>query len=118
MEDLVFSGLITLGRSNEILPKWAEKAGLERGSAIGIGAGEMVKMAPIGHGPSHNLGIAIEQFISDICEQKSRDTIFVEPNFPRILYKAAAHAGWRAQVRKNGLKVSDIRRKVIPEINR
>ena len=30
MEDLVFSGLITLGRSNEILPKWAEKAGINK----------------------------------------------------------------------------------------
>ena len=28
--DLVFAGLITLGRSNEILPKWAEKAGINK----------------------------------------------------------------------------------------
>lgn len=28
--DLVFSGLITLGRSNEILPKWAEKLGIDK----------------------------------------------------------------------------------------
>ena len=28
--DLVFSGLITLGRTNEILPKWAEKAGINK----------------------------------------------------------------------------------------
>ena len=28
--DLVFNGLITLGRSNEILPKWAEMAGIHK----------------------------------------------------------------------------------------
>lgn len=28
--DLVFSGLITLGRSNEVLPKWAKKAGINK----------------------------------------------------------------------------------------
>lgn len=28
--DLVFSGLITLGRSNEILPKWAKDAGINK----------------------------------------------------------------------------------------
>lgn len=28
--DLVFKGLITLGRTNEILPKWAEKAGINK----------------------------------------------------------------------------------------
>lgn len=28
--DLVFAGLITLGRSNELLPKWAEKAGISK----------------------------------------------------------------------------------------
>lgn len=28
--DLVFAGLITLGRTNEILPKWAEKAGISK----------------------------------------------------------------------------------------
>lgn len=28
--DLVFAGLITLGRTNEVLPKWAEKAGISK----------------------------------------------------------------------------------------
>lgn len=85
---------------------------MEKGSALGVGAGEMAQMAPPGVGPSKNLGDVIEQLTGDIRNAKSGGTILTEPNFPRFLYKMAAHMGWRKSARKNGLKPADLKRRI------
>lgn len=103
-------------RQNEIaiqmVWKWCEKCGLQKGTAIGVGAGGMIKMAPIGRGPSVNLGRAFDKFAEVILDRNSCDDIYVEPNFPRFLYQIAAHGNWRAAAKRNGLKVGELRRKV------
>lgn len=91
--------------------KWCEKCGIKKGYAIGVGAGEMAQVAPLGVGPSKNLGLAMTQLVSDIESFKKRDTQWVEPCFPRCLYKIVAHSGWRRSIKKNGHKVSEIRKK-------
>ena len=104
------------GKQNNIaiqmIWKWCDKCGLQRGTAIGVGAGGMVKMVPIGQGPSLNLGRALDKLAKDVIDRKSSETMFVEPNFPRFLYKFAAHGNWRASAKKNGLKVGDLRRRL------
>lgn len=92
--------------------KWCEKCGMKKGRAIGVGAGEMVQAAPLGAGPSKNLGGVIEQLTEDISSRNSGETIFVEPNFPRFLYKMAAHSGWHRSAKKNGLKIADIKKQM------
>lgn len=91
--------------------KWCEKCGLEKGCALGVGAGEMVQMAPLGHGPSANLGRAVDRLAEDIRQGSSRETVYIEPNFPRFLYKMSGNITWKQKIRKNGLKVSDIKMK-------
>lgn len=99
------------GIAIDMILKWCEKSGMKMGYAIGVGAGEMVQEAPLGHGPATNLGKVIDQLSVDILKGKSGETIFVEPNFPRFLYKIAAHFSWRKQAKGNGLKSSDIKKR-------
>ena len=94
----------------DLLWNWCDKSGLNRGYAIGVGAGGMVQMFPVGQGPSANLGKALRKFADDIENGRSADPVFVEPNFPRALYQMAAHIGWRKGAKANGLKVSDLKR--------
>lgn len=91
--------------------QWCGRCGLKPGYAIGLGAGEMAQEVPLGKGPSQNLGNAMNQLAKDIEEDASGETVFVEPNFPRFLYKAAAHSRWRREAKKNGLKISKLKQK-------
>lgn len=95
----------------DMIMNWCKKCGMKMGYAIGVGGGEMAQVTPLGQGPSTNLGKAVDQLAVDILEGKSGERIFVEPNFPRFLYKIAAHYGWRKQVKENGLNSSDIKRR-------
>lgn len=94
----------------DIMWNWCEKCGMTKGRAMAVGAGEMVQGIPLGAGPMKNLGNAMNQFTEDIQHRNSGETIFVEPNFPRCLYKTAAHMGWHKSAKKNGLKISDIKK--------
>lgn len=94
----------------DMLWKWCEKCGLKRGYGLAVGGGEMARAAPLGHGPSANLGKAIDRLALDILEGGEGSAVYVEPNFPRFLYQMAAHMGWRKRARQNGLKRSDIGR--------
>lgn len=93
----------------DIVWKWCEKCNLKNGTALGVGAGEMVQVADLGTGPSTNLGHAIDDLINDIKEGNTRDTVYVEPNFPRFLYRMSAHMTFKSQARKNGLNISEIK---------
>ena len=90
--------------------KWCDRCGLQRGSAIGIGAGGMIQMFPVGKGPFTELGKAFRRLAGHIQNGRLEETVFIEPNFPRRLYQMAAHAGWRKSVKANGLKASDLTR--------
>lgn len=95
--------------SIRIFWKWCEKCGLKKGRAVGVGAGPMMQLAPMGHGPAANLGKMLDTLSADILSQATADTVYTEPNFPRFLYKLAAHMGWRSAARKNKVKLSDVK---------
>lgn len=99
------------GIAIDMLWDWCDKCGLQRGCAVGIGAGEMVQAMPLGKGPMNRLGKAVVQLAHDIQAGNSRETVFIEPNFPRVLYRMAGHIGWRKHAKRNGLKASELRRK-------
>lgn len=88
---------------------WGKKLGLQRGSGLGVGAGEMMQFAKIGQGPMHNLGVELTKFVQSIMDERDFETRFVEPNFPRILYILSAHMGWGKMAAQNGLKKKDIK---------
>lgn len=95
----------------EIMKNWCEKAELQWGQGVGIGAGGMMtylKDVPIGHGPKKNLGVAFEELSNNLLKNSSGDDIFITVNFPRIIYKVAAEMGWRRSIKANGLKRRDL----------
>lgn len=92
-----------------MLWKWCEKCGLKKGSALAIGAGGMAQAVPIGKGPMAKAGAALEKLAEDIKNSRSSDTAYIEPSFPRFLYKIAGNMGFTAQAKKNGLKKSEVR---------
>lgn len=95
----------------DIVRNWTHKAGLIWGQGIGIGAGGMIgalNKVPIGHGPKKNLGKAFNEFIPNIENGRSGDTIFFSMNFPRFAYQYCAHLGWKQQAKANGLTGKDL----------
>lgn len=92
----------------EMMQHFTQEAGLTWGQGIGVGAGGMIHSAPIGAGPLARLGQTLDAMADSLLQERSAENITLAPNFPRILYKLAAHSGWRAQARKNGLKKSDL----------
>jgi multimeric flavodoxin WrbA len=100
------------GRQNrvvfEIMRNFATRAGLRWGQAIGVGAGGMIYTAPIGRGTMKNLGKALDALAENILNARSGADYTFEPNFPRALYKAMGHRGWRRAARKNGLRTKQL----------
>jgi multimeric flavodoxin WrbA len=96
------------GRQNrvafEIMRNFAARAGLRWGQAVGVGAGGMIHTAPIGRGTMKNLGKALDALAENILNARGGEDYTFEPNFPRALYKAIGHWGWRRAARKNGLR--------------
>jgi len=96
------------GRQNilalEMMRNFCIRSGLEWGQGIGVGAGGMTNAAPVGKGPLKKLGLALDMLSANILSGKDAEDYFFEPGFPRFLYKAAVHMGWKTQAKKNGLK--------------
>lgn len=95
----------------EMMKIWCEKSGLTWGQGIGMGAGEMSGAAPIGKGPSKNIGIMLQHLAGNIETLSTTDDYFFEPNFPRVLYKAAGNMGFVLESKRNGLRRKDLYRK-------
>lgn len=94
----------------DILKMWCRKSGLNWGQCVAVGGGGMAQTAPIGNGPCISIGKALDAIAANIMTGQQENDIFVEPDFPRFLYKSMAHIGWRTQAKQNGLRVKDIRR--------
>jgi hypothetical protein len=58
-----------------------------------------------------NLGRALDLLAENIQSGHSAEDCFVDPNFPRFLYKTAANMHWRIQAIKNGLKIRELYKK-------
>ncbi|WP_052421451.1 hypothetical protein [Paenibacillus sp. FSL R7-0273] len=98
----------------DIVRNWCSRSGFRFGMAVGHGAGEMFKslsQVPLGKGPLKNLGKAMHQLSAAIYTRSSADSLFIQPNFPRIAWRlAATHSFWHARAKKNGLRPKDLRR--------
>jgi hypothetical protein len=95
----------------EITKNWCDKAKMNWGQGIGIGGGGMLKIltgVPNGQGPKKNLWVALESIASNITAAAAADNIYISPNLPRFIYKLGAEAGWRQQIKANGLKRKDL----------
>lgn len=92
----------------EMIQNFCELAGLKWKQGMGVGAGGMLGAAPIGSGPMKNLGDALDILSKNICASNQSDNMYINPNFPRFLYKMGAHFSWRQLAKKNGLKRKDI----------
>ena len=53
----------------------------------------------------------MEELANAILKKKTRDNEYVSVAMPRFLYQMGAQMGWRQQIRANGGKVRDLRRK-------
>lgn len=93
----------------KIIWKWCEKCGLAKGRTLAVGAGGMVHAAPLGKGPLARVDSALEQMAEDIKNNRSGDTIFVKPSFPRFLYIFMGNLSFKAEGKKNGLSKADIK---------
>lgn len=96
----------------DVIKMWCFKSGITYGQGIGLGAGPILGFAPIGRGPNTNIGKVLSQIVENIKSGACADNIFAEPNFPRFLYKAAAHSSWKKHAKNNGLSVKDMYKKI------
>ena len=95
----------------KMMENWCCRSGLEWGYGIGAGGGGMVSAlanVPAGRGPGASLGKALCRLAEDSAAQRAGETVFVQMDFPRFAYKAAAEMGWRQAVKKNGMKTKEI----------
>lgn len=92
----------------EMLQIWTEKSGLQWGQGLGIGGGGMLQATPMGRGPSVNAAGGLKLLSKNILEGKGGESMFIEPNFPRVLYKTMAHIGWVMQGKKYGNTRKDL----------
>lgn len=100
----------------ESMEHWCRKCGLELFQGIGIGGGGMlvgVKNVPNDKGPKKNIGNALKNMAHNILAKQRGERLIVLPNFPGIAYKLMAEYGWRKMVKSNGLKPSDLGRRII-----
>ncbi|MDR2596596.1 MAG: NAD(P)H-dependent oxidoreductase [Treponema sp.] len=99
----------------EIVMNWCERSGVIFGGGIGQGAGEMLgffKNTPLNKSPFANLERALETMTEKIEIKKPFEITYLNPYFPRFLWKIMAVRNWNTLASKNGLKKKDIRRKL------
>ena len=99
---------------------WSKKVNAQWGQGIGVGGGELLshlKKVPLGNGPLKNLGITLEKFSKNILLLKSNEDIYINPNYPRILYFLQANISWFIIARKNKLKFRDLFKKIYNKQN-
>lgn len=95
----------------DIIENWCIKSKIRWGQGIGIGSGGMLSMIngkSSENGPMKSIMVAIRQMSIQILKKESAKNLYVNANFPRILYKMAAEMGWRQQIKANGLKRKDL----------
>ncbi|MBS7006830.1 NAD(P)H-dependent oxidoreductase [Anaerostipes sp.] len=94
---------------------WCRKAGLSWGQGLGIGGGGMIPMIadiPEGKGIKKEFSRGILEIAENIAGGHRAEDRFISPGIPRIMYKLAGQMGWRKQIRKNGLPVKELSRKL------
>ncbi|MDN5352745.1 MAG: hypothetical protein PWQ12_1666 [Clostridiales bacterium] len=95
----------------DMMKLWCEKAKIDWGQGVGVGAGGMVyglRNIPAGQGPKKAISGALRDLSEQVGTLGMAQDQFVSPGIPRILYKLAGEMGWRNQVKANGLTRRDL----------
>jgi len=95
----------------EIIKNWCEKSGVIFGGGIGQGAGEMIiRTKHLGQERDlfKSLNCALQTMVKSIDEKKPMDVQYLEPNFPRFLWRFMAIRNWNNLAKNNGLSKKDV----------
>ncbi len=98
-----------------IMKNWCAKTGFRWGQGVGIGCGgALASMSglALGTGPKSSMGAAFKSLAANIHNKSQANDVYLSLNFPRFLYKLMAEFGWRQSIKKNGLKVRDLSRRL------
>lgn len=97
----------------DIVKNWCMRCGFRYGLTVGHGAGEMLgalKELPLGKGPLKNLGKAMEYISSAILTRSTGESLFTQPNFPRILWRLSGTFYFYNRAKQNGLRPKELRK--------
>ena len=100
----------------EIIKNWCECSGVIFGGGIGQGAGEMLgqlKNLPLNKSPFANLGRTLKAMVEKMELKEPFEITYLNPYFPRFLWRIMAARNWNTLANKNGLKKKDIKKKII-----
>ena len=95
----------------EQVRNWSKKIQVQWGQGIGIGSGEILsylKKVPLGERPLKNLGETLEKFTENIKLLKKGEDIYINPSYPRFLWRIQASLSWILKARKNKVGIWEI----------
>lgn len=96
------------------MKNWCKKVNAKWGQGIGIGSGELLpylKKFKLGQGPLKNLEKILNRFSRNILTLNSDKNIYINPNWPKILYFIQGSISWILKARKNNLKIRELFKK-------
>jgi hypothetical protein len=99
-----------------IMENWCKRSHLHWQYGLGIGGGGMLSMLQKesgAKGPLKSVAAELQVLANAIGhEARKQENHFVNPDIPRLLYKAVAESGWRKMIKSNGGKRKDLFRKI------
>jgi hypothetical protein len=96
------------------MKNWCKKVNAKWGQGIGIGSGELLpylKKFKLGQGPLKNLEKILNRLSRNILILNSDKNIYINPNWPKILYFIQGSFSWILKARKNNLKIQELFKK-------
>lgn len=96
------------------MKNWCKKVNAKWGQGIGIGSGELLpylKKFKLGQGPLKNLEKILNRLSRNILTLNSDKNIYINPNWPKILYFIQGSFSWILKARKNNLKIRELFKK-------
>ena len=96
------------------MKNWCKKVNVKWGQGIGIGSGELLpylKKFKLGQGPLKNLEKILNRLSRNILTLNSDKNIYINPNWPKILYFIQGSISWILKARKNNLKIRELFKK-------
>ena len=99
----------------EVLQNWCAKSGFTWGAGVGIGGGGasvQIAGSKPGQGPRAPIDRALGNLAEKILQRQTDEKRYANIGFPRFIYKLGAQLGWRIEIKSNGGKVKDLRKKL------